>query len=535
MSEITELNRKPDIDGDVISAVSVGADSATVGSLEATDTLTDPSGTSHTTQLAEASDLVDDHSNLTNVQPDQHHAPYTDSDVQALVGPSLNDLLVRNAEQDFELGLTQLAYRDGLYEIYADDSKIANSQSLDLVLGSPINDSGYVLLREPQVGDITVLDGEYTGHSAGVTGVDTFNNSGYSTEGLFGDPTIKKWDVDTMGEQNSYTGLSYSATNISVSDVGVFIPNQDGSVYQLSNDLSSKDATYYSDLDLANAVALDDNYLFAGGQQQYSYIYRWSYGSGTVTGADELSAHSNDVNAMKVDGEYGYSGGDDQTVVKWDVSTFSEQAKYTGHSNGVESLFVNDDIGYSSASGNIHKWDKTDMSKIDEKQSLSTNRIRNIVTDVDYGYAADGSQIIKFDLETLSKISTNSSYNYQFLSTTGLYVYADTENDTIVKLGEGIKAKTNGNVEHVQQDLSFTPSTAVLSDDLRQLPTNTDVYYEIEDSNGNAVTVNRSDVDSEVNTSSLTSGTVQVTAYLERPDTGTASPELDSWAVYFDG
>ena len=37
MSEITELNRKPDIDGDVISAVSVGADSATVGSLEAVD------------------------------------------------------------------------------------------------------------------------------------------------------------------------------------------------------------------------------------------------------------------------------------------------------------------------------------------------------------------------------------------------------------------------------------------------------------------------------------------------------------------
>jgi len=42
MSEITELNRKPDIGGDVISAVSVGADSATVGSLEANTELGNP-------------------------------------------------------------------------------------------------------------------------------------------------------------------------------------------------------------------------------------------------------------------------------------------------------------------------------------------------------------------------------------------------------------------------------------------------------------------------------------------------------------
>jgi len=42
MSEITELNRKPDIGGDVISAVSVGADSATVGSLEADGSLSGP-------------------------------------------------------------------------------------------------------------------------------------------------------------------------------------------------------------------------------------------------------------------------------------------------------------------------------------------------------------------------------------------------------------------------------------------------------------------------------------------------------------
>jgi len=57
MSEITELNRKPDIGGDVISAVSVGADSATVGSLEASTEVTSPSVTGDTTSATNALEL----------------------------------------------------------------------------------------------------------------------------------------------------------------------------------------------------------------------------------------------------------------------------------------------------------------------------------------------------------------------------------------------------------------------------------------------------------------------------------------------
>ena len=110
--------------------------------------------------------------------------------------------------------------------------------------------------------------------------------------------------------------------------------------------------------------------------------------------------------------------------------------------------------------------------------------------------------------------------------------YAYTGGNTIKQLYK--ESKKSGNIQNDFQDIGFVPSTAVVSDDLRQLPTDTDVYYQIEDSNGNVVTVNRSDVHSEVDSSSLTGGTVQVTAYLERPDTGTDSPELDSWAVYFN-
>lgn len=65
-------------------------DSVSVNTLEAddgtfNDSITDPAGTQHTTELAESADLVDDHANLTNVQSDQHHGRYSDSEAQNAV------------------------------------------------------------------------------------------------------------------------------------------------------------------------------------------------------------------------------------------------------------------------------------------------------------------------------------------------------------------------------------------------------------------------------------------------------------------
>ena len=75
MVTITELNRAPDITVNAIDAASVSAG----------DSLTDPSGAEHTGELADSSDLVSDHSNLSNVQIDQHHTPYSDSKAQDAV------------------------------------------------------------------------------------------------------------------------------------------------------------------------------------------------------------------------------------------------------------------------------------------------------------------------------------------------------------------------------------------------------------------------------------------------------------------
>jgi len=244
---------------------------------------------------------------------------------------SFNDLFIQAARHDFELGLSQLAFRGGQYEIFANNDKITSSAGLSLNLGSPTNDNGYVALQSAKVGDISI-------------------------------------------EQNEFTG------------------------------------------------------------------------------------HSNYINSVYIDGSYGYSASFDETVKKWDVDTMTQQNEFTGHSHYINSVYIDGSYGYSAS-----------------------------------------------------------------------------DDDTVKKWGEETQGETDGNVQHTYQDVGFVPKTAVISDDLRSLPTDTDVYYEIADDNGNSVTIQRSDIDGEVDVSSLTSSNVNTTAYLTRPDTDTASPELDAWALYLDG
>ncbi|MFC7323262.1 PQQ-binding-like beta-propeller repeat protein [Halorubrum rutilum] len=79
-----------DPDGDGVYQLPSDTDGIDVASVSASDggfsdSFTDPSGTEHNDEIADTADLVKDHANLTNVQSDQHHSPYTDSDAQAAV------------------------------------------------------------------------------------------------------------------------------------------------------------------------------------------------------------------------------------------------------------------------------------------------------------------------------------------------------------------------------------------------------------------------------------------------------------------
>ena len=61
---------------------------------------------------------------------------------------AINQLFVQTGRHDFELGLARLEYADGQFEVYADDERIAADEDVNLVLGLPSDDEGYVELAE---------------------------------------------------------------------------------------------------------------------------------------------------------------------------------------------------------------------------------------------------------------------------------------------------------------------------------------------------------------------------------------------------
>ena len=102
-----------------------------------------------------------------------------------------------------------------------------------------------------------------------------------------------------------------------------------------------------------------------------------------------------------------------------------------------------------------------------------------------------------------------------------------------VELADG---ETAGSTTHVEQDMGFIPDEAVVVDELfSDLPDNADVKFEIEDENGNVVTIQREDVDSTVDVSQLETFRVRTRAVLERDTDTDPTPQLDSWANYLSG
>jgi hypothetical protein len=119
------------------------------------------------------------------------------------------------------------------------------------------------------------------------------------------------------------------------------------------------------------------------------------------------------------------------------------------------------------------------------------------------------------------------------------------QNNVIVSLGSPLNgngiveldpAATDGFTEHSEEDLELVPSSVVVTDDAETVPTNGTIKYEIEDENGNIVTVPRTRLNETVDVSgSLETFGVRTRAILQRDSTNDTIPVLDAYSVYVDG
>ena len=103
----------------------------------------------------------------------------------------------------------------------------------------------------------------------------------------------------------------------------------------------------------------------------------------------------------------------------------------------------------------------------------------------------------------------------------------------IVSLKSG---ETKGFTEHSIEDYGLLPNTIVVTDDINTNPSNGTIKYNIEDENGNVVTITRSQLNKSVDVSkTIETYAVTTRAVLERNSTTDTSPVLDAYSVYVSG
>jgi len=95
---------------------------------------------------------------------------------------------------------------------------------------------------------------------------------------------------------------------------------------------------------------------------------------------------------------------------------------------------------------------------------------------------------------------------------------------------------TTGFTEHEVEDYGFLPTSVVVTDDVDTNPSNGTIKYEIEDENGNVVTISRSQLNQRVDVSgTIETYAVSTRAVLERNSTTDTVPVLDAYSVYVSG
>jgi hypothetical protein len=102
-----------------------------------------------------------------------------------------------------------------------------------------------------------------------------------------------------------------------------------------------------------------------------------------------------------------------------------------------------------------------------------------------------------------------------------------------ISLSTGV---TEGFTEHDKEDYGFLPNSVWITDDIETNPANGTIEYEIEDENGNVVTVTQSETEGNVDVSGIIETyAVRTRAVLQRDTDTDESPVLDAYSAYISG
>jgi len=418
---------------------------------------------------------------------------------------SLNDLFQATANNQFESNLAQLNYDGGFFTIYRNLNKIKSKTNVNIetLAGGIKGQSVLALKGNFDLQSVTFNDLlDVSANTSSPQDIE-LSNSGKK---LFISDSSKirqynlseSFDVSTASFNQSFDTTAQTDTNngVAFSDDGLkmFITGStDENIYQynLTKSFDISTASFDGQFSVTNNVGLPQGLELA---KDGTKLYVVEFGGKLVE--YDLST-KNDVTTATFNSTLNVAGRDDEI---FDVKLNTDGSK----------LFV---LGRQNE--NVYQYN------LSPEYDVSSSSFQK-----------------KFDL---SAQSGGNSKGLTFDSN-GANLFVTFEGKLeIAQYSISTSFPSSGSIELISKDLSKSenggfsspPSSAVLSQSA-DIPTNTDIQYVLRDGNGNTVTITQSDIDTEVDTSNLTSTIIELDINLSQSSpTDAKSPTSKDVMVHF--
>lgn len=479
-------------------------------------------------------------------QPPENHGNEAHTESYATAADAIdtrravNQLVIQNAEQDFELGLELLDYQDGQYEAFVDGSGIlSQTAGADVQLGSETSGLGFAAIGtvERVTGsNYTEIDSVREFVSWEIDAADAENGTGV-VAGTDGSPVAAVFDAADLSKLGTFEGHSGGANTTDVALSGGYFYSAGSTLKKVDVDTLTEQAEYTGHANPVRHVVVGDTYGYSLALNASSTleIHKWNKSDMTGTG-DTFEVGGGDLSDSDItlsDNGFLYYG-EGTEVGKVDPSNMTATGDtYTTQYNilvvaagGSPYVYVSDEL-------EVAQLNQSDLTATGVSYGERTVSEPNVTADHIYYPDSFNREVVRFDHNFQREASLSTGGDPKFFAITSNYGFtSDGSSGDLIKFS-GEEQVTSAEVSHTFQDLGFVPSQVVINDELRQpLPANTTIYYRVEGGGGNVVTVSRSDIDSVVDTSPITSSSISTTAIIERDTTDDPTPQLDSWALY---
>jgi hypothetical protein len=447
-----------------------------------------------------------------------------------------NDKVASIALLESKNNLSEIDYDGGFFEIFRDESKIVNSTQVALKTLDSGNAEGVAEILE-SLGAPNKLIETLTDSSNNIQA--TSLSSDFLAVGS-NDNNTYVYDTTNFNLQHTLTDSSDNVNGVSLSSDFLAVGSKANVVYVYDTTNFNLQHSLFAPQDRVKSVSLSSNFLVAGTGFADQDVY--VYDTTNFNLQHTLTDSTGRVNGVSLSADFlAVGSGDDNTYV-YDTTNFNLQHTLTDSSDNVNGVSLSSDflaVGGGGFDRDVYVYDTTNFN-LQHTLTDSSDSVNGVSLNADFlavGSSDDNTYVYDTTNFDLQDTLTDSSDNVNGVSLVGEYLAVGSSDDNAYVYERSLLFADSGTIEwskDLSQDGFSNPPSNVVTSWNVTLPSNTSISIEIADGSGNSVNLSKSDIDSEVDLSPLTSTTLDITVTLSQSSTNDdVTPTLNDLMLNF--